>query len=117
MSFVPAPQQASAAANLNNAAFLSSNNAPFPITTGGAQPGGEAVPDQELIFKIRTFDVYWVEKNALMYKDGIAKVSICFLCCSLACWHVGWDCFLFRTGRRTAPAGMNLGRHVVSWIQ
>jgi ATP-dependent RNA helicase DDX60 len=76
MSFVPAPQQASAAANnLNNAAFLSNNNAPFPpgATT---QPGEAVVPDQELIFKIRTFDVYWVEKNALMYKDGIAKVSI-----------------------------------------
>merc|ERR1712086_655904 len=31
------------------------------------------ISDQELIFKMRTFDVYWVEKKALMYKDGIDK--------------------------------------------
>ena len=30
--------------------------------------------DPELVFKLRTFDVYWVEKKALMYRDGIAKV-------------------------------------------
>lgn len=29
--------------------------------------------DQDLLFKLRTFDVFWVEKNALMYKDGFAK--------------------------------------------
>merc|ERR1712087_336789 len=29
--------------------------------------------DQEVLFKIRTFDVFWVDKGALMYKDGIAK--------------------------------------------
>jgi hypothetical protein len=55
MSFVPAPQQANAASHSNNAA-------------------AEALSDQELIFKMRTFDVYWVEKHALMYKDGYAKV-------------------------------------------
>jgi hypothetical protein len=26
------------------------------------------------LFKLRTFDVYWVEKSALMYRDGFDKV-------------------------------------------
>jgi hypothetical protein len=33
----------------------------------------------DLLFKIRTFDVYWVDKEALMYKDGIDKVRE--ICC------------------------------------
>lgn len=73
MSFVPAPQQASAAAN--NSSNINSNNAASALSiNAGSTP--DATPDQELVFKIRTFDVYWVEKKALMYKDGIAKVSI-----------------------------------------
>jgi len=36
-------------------------------------PDGSGEADQDLLFKLRTFDVYWVEKNALMYRDGIAK--------------------------------------------
>ena len=71
MSFVPAPQQANvASANAkNNEAALKSNNA-------AAAAADEATGnDEELIFKIRTFDVYWVDKYALMYKAGIDKVS------------------------------------------
>ena len=31
---------------------------------------------REFIFKQRTFDVYWVDKYALMYKEGFIKVSL-----------------------------------------
>ena len=65
MSFVPAPQQANAAVNA-------------VVTTAPAAAAATAATtetsDYDMLFKIRTFDVYWVEKNALMYKDGIAKV-------------------------------------------
>ena len=63
MSFVPAPQQANAAG---------ANNAPNAVTSAAAAPAAEG--DSDILFKLRTFDVYWVEKNALMYKDGIDKV-------------------------------------------
>lgn len=79
MSFVPAPQQASTA---NNAKVTSS-------TTTAAAAANAAPPSQEvdasqqdgtdLVFKNRTFDVRWVERSALMYKDGINKV--CVLSC------------------------------------
>lgn len=66
MSFVPAPQQANAAG---------ANNAPNQVTsTTAAASAAEPVSDQELVFKLRTFDVYWVDKSALMYRDGIDKV-------------------------------------------
>lgn len=42
------------------------------VTTANDAAAGEVDPD--LLFKQRTFDVYWVDKYALMYKDGIAKV-------------------------------------------
>lgn len=66
MSFVPAPQQANAAGN---------NNAPNAVnsTTAAAAADTEQT-DKDLLFKLRTFDVYWVDKEALMYKDGIDKV-------------------------------------------
>ena len=66
MSFVPAPQQAIAAAN----------NAPSAVTpTAVAAAADPEAVDKDLLFKLRTFDVYWVDKTALMYKDGIDKVS------------------------------------------
>jgi hypothetical protein len=70
MSFVPAPQQANAASATNNASTT-------VTTASSAAPAATAeapVSDSELLFKIRTFDVFWVDKGALMYKDGIAKV-------------------------------------------
>ena len=66
MSFVPAPQQANAAG---------SKNAPNAVTSSAAAPAAEPESDRDLLFKLRTFDVYWVEKQALMYRDGIDKVS------------------------------------------
>lgn len=35
-----------------------------------------ADPAQDDVFKTRTFDVFWVEKQSLMYRDGFAKVSL-----------------------------------------
>ena len=67
MSFVPAPQASAA-----NAA--SANNAPV-ISTSTAAPAADGEGDMELLFKLRTFDVYWVDKSALMYRDGFDKVS------------------------------------------
>ena len=72
MSFVPAPQQANAASN--NA---SNSNVPPPsaaVATGAPATATAELSDLERLFKIRTFDVFWVEKHALMYRDGIAKV-------------------------------------------
>lgn len=68
MSFVPAPQQANAAnaSNTNNAAVTTT----VPAT---AAANAEATSDFDQLFKIRTFDVFWVEKGSLMYRDGIAK--------------------------------------------
>jgi len=63
MSFVPAPQQATAA----NA---KTSNAVTPTTAAAA--AADAADDND-IFKLRTFDVFWVEKNSLMYKDGVNK--------------------------------------------
>jgi ATP-dependent RNA helicase DDX60 len=64
MSFVPAPQQANAAVNVvaPTAQVAAATTAPES--------------EYELQFKNRTFDVYWVEKNALMYRDGFAKVRL-----------------------------------------
>lgn len=68
MSFVPAPQQANPASANNNASSVK--------TLATAAPAVEEISDQELLFKIRTFDVYWVDKSSLMYRDGIAKVRV-----------------------------------------
>ena len=66
MSFVPNPTQANA----------SNQNAKVNNATGETGAPAPEISDQEIVFKMRTFDVYWVEKSALMYRDGIAKVSI-----------------------------------------
>lgn len=72
MSFVPAPQQANAAVN-----------AVVPTAPAAAAvPAATEISDYDLQFKIRTFDVYWVEKNALMNKDGYAKVRLLLFICN-----------------------------------
>ena len=82
MSFVPAPQQANAASNNGN-----NSNAlpPSAVAATGAVAAVE-MSDQDRLFKIRTFDIYWVDKYALMYRDGIAKVCMLWLsgcCCTV----------------------------------
>jgi hypothetical protein len=74
MSFVPAPQQANAALSSNSNATVNAASSTAAAPAAGAGVVPEAISDQELIFKMRTFDVYWVEKHALMYRDGYAKV-------------------------------------------
>eukprot|EP00560_Eucampia_antarctica_P007037 CAMPEP_0197828754 /NCGR_PEP_ID=MMETSP1437-20131217/5277_1 /TAXON_ID=49252 ORGANISM="Eucampia antarctica, Strain CCMP1452" /NCGR_SAMPLE_ID=MMETSP1437 /ASSEMBLY_ACC=CAM_ASM_001096 /LENGTH=1255 /DNA_ID=CAMNT_0043430111 /DNA_START=43 /DNA_END=3810 /DNA_ORIENTATION=+ len=68
MSFVPAPQQAIAASASNNNKNVTAVNSVNNAAAAAAEP-----TDTELMFKMRTFDVFWVDKSALMYKDGIAK--------------------------------------------
>ena len=79
MSFVPAPQKASTAGTANasnqtvNGPAKPVNNVPSAAGEA-ADKGGE---DDDFI-KSRTFDLYWVDKTALMYKDGFVKVSSSF---------------------------------------
>ena len=75
MSFVPAPQQANAA----SANKSSTSNAVTSSTQAPASAADADAQDKDHVFKMRTFDVFWVEKSALMYKDGIAKVSFLVL--------------------------------------
>lgn len=70
MSFVPAPQQANAAGS-NNATPSNTQ-----VTSVNAAAAATETSDMEAVFKIRTFDVYWVDKSALMYRDGIDKVCL-----------------------------------------
>jgi hypothetical protein len=74
MSFVPAPQQANAAGANGSSAALSAQQAAAAATKEAALAVEAPVSDQELMFKMRTFDVFWIDKSALMYRDGIAKV-------------------------------------------
>jgi hypothetical protein len=71
MSFVPNPTQTNASSTPNNNGTSTSANQVVAVAAGAPAP---EVSDHDLIFKIRTFDVFWVDKTALMYKDGIAKV-------------------------------------------
>lgn len=79
MSFVPAPQQANVASannNKNNEVALKSSSAANNAASAAAAAEADLISDEELIFKLRTFDVYWVDKYALMYKAGIDKVRL-----------------------------------------
>jgi hypothetical protein len=78
MSFVPAPQQAIAASANANVPAVKAAPAGAVAAAAAAEPEPS---DQELLFKLRTFDVYWVDKTALMYRDGIAKVRYIMLRC------------------------------------
>jgi len=73
MSFVPAPQQANAASNATQSSNNAAAAAPGGTVTTAPGPAPE-ISDLDRLFKLRTFDVYWVEKHSLMYRDGIAKV-------------------------------------------
>ena len=74
MSFVPAPQQASAARNSN---AVGNNQASASAAKDAKMASdGQEVPPESDTFANRTFDVYWVDKDSLMYKDGIAKVRL-----------------------------------------
>jgi ATP-dependent RNA helicase DDX60 len=72
MSFVPNPTQQKNAASTTTPA------------AGGGVAGAPDGNEEDLIFKLRTFDLFWVDRMALMYKDGVQKVS----CCDSAGFHV-----------------------------
>lgn len=84
MSFVPAPQKASTAgtANANQAVNgpnnLAVNNVP-PAAGEAAAATAAAGGEEDAFITSRTFDVYWVDKTALMYRDGFVKVSMIFV--------------------------------------
>mmetsp|Transcript_46441 Transcript_46441/g.68628 ORF Transcript_46441/g.68628 Transcript_46441/m.68628 type:complete len:1259 (-) Transcript_46441:132-3908(-) len=71
MSFVPAPQQANAARNATS--NLTAAQAAAAAKEASANDDAVGMSDSDILFKLRTFDVYWVDKAALMYRDGIAK--------------------------------------------
>ncbi|GAX18915.1 hypothetical protein FisN_8Hh133 [Fistulifera solaris] len=60
MSLVPQPHQRQTNANNANAVTTGASSAP--------------VDDAELIFNIRTFDLFFIDRQSLMYRDGYAKV-------------------------------------------
>jgi len=71
MSFVPTPLQANAASASHDASKSTVNTA--TAASAAAEAAAAETSDAEFVFKTRTFDLYWVDKTALMYKDGIAK--------------------------------------------
>ena len=72
MSFVPTPQKATAA-GANPTQNASTVNNP-PAAGEAAETNGE-----DAFITSRTFDLYWVDKTALMYKDGYVKVRQQFI--------------------------------------
>jgi hypothetical protein len=66
MSFVPTPQKATAAGA--NATQNASSVTNPPAAGEAAESTGE-----DAFITSRTFDLYWVDKTALMYKDGYVK--------------------------------------------
>lgn len=74
MSFVPPPQKATTAGSAN----ASNPNGPGTSNVNNVPPAaGEAAEagTEDAFITSRTFDLYWVDKTALMYKDGYVKVS------------------------------------------
>lgn len=69
MSFVPPPQKATAAPSTNGVVSNNTADAVAEVTAGV----------EDAFITSRTFDLYWVDKSALMYKDGIVKVRFCDL--------------------------------------
>ena len=79
MSFVPTPQKATAA-GANPTQNASTVNNP-PAAGEAAEPTGE-----DAFITSRTFDLYWVDKTALMYKDGYVKVRQQLM--TMMCWII-----------------------------
>jgi len=65
MSFVQNPSQANTSGTTSNSNVAASTTTSTGVATAGDQ--------DDLKFKTRTFDVTWVDKSALMYKEGYAK--------------------------------------------
>ena len=78
MSFVPTPQKATAA-GANPTQNASTVNNP-PAAGEAAETTGE-----DAFITSRTFYLYWVDKTALMYKDGYVKVRLIYARVVLQC--------------------------------
>ena len=85
MSFAPAPQKAPTASNSNATNSTSAVNSVPPAADGGGEGAEEA------FITSRTFDLYWVDKHALMYKDGYVKVSYIYVI-SVVCMYIFVGC-------------------------
>lgn len=116
MSFVPQPQRQNAnntTSNTTNTVSGSNNNNSNQqnavISTTGAATTATPVDDAELIFNIRTFDLYFVDRAALMYKDGIAKVRDWVTTLPFFCYH-SWSEGL-RDPRRSMSVSLLDGFH------
>ena len=71
MSFVPAPQKATTAGGAN----INQNGATSVVTNVQSAAEAADTSGEDAFITSRTFDLYWVDKTALMYKDGYVKVS------------------------------------------
>mmetsp|Transcript_26 Transcript_26/g.77 ORF Transcript_26/g.77 Transcript_26/m.77 type:complete len:1257 (+) Transcript_26:143-3913(+) len=63
-------------ATISSAPSGEGNGAPAAtsaVNVGGVDAAAAADDDQAGTFRHRTFDLFWVDRSALMYKDGIAK--------------------------------------------
>jgi hypothetical protein len=72
-TIVPAPQKAPTASGANT-----NQNGPAvtnATTTTAADVAAVTEGVEDAFITSRTFDLYWVDKTALMYKDGYVKVS------------------------------------------
>jgi hypothetical protein len=49
-------------------------NASKPNALASPNDASAVADADDSVFKLRTFDVFWVDKTALMHKDGFAKV-------------------------------------------
>jgi hypothetical protein len=76
MSFVPAPQKATSAGAANATNQINGTTSAVNNVTPAAAEAGEAGGGEDAFITSRTFDLYWVDKTALMYRDGYVKVRL-----------------------------------------
>ena len=76
MSFVPAPQKATSAGAANATNQINGTTIAVNNVTPAAAEAVEAGGGEDAFITSRTFDLYWVDKTALMYKDGYVKVRL-----------------------------------------
>jgi hypothetical protein len=121
MSFVPAPQQANAASAKNNAANAVTS------TQAAAAATETPVSDQELLFKIRTFDVFWVDKKVcpstvtrFTVDNGVTlllwAVALQYSGPSVLGASHGQGCVMFPVSLTfVCPLSFSSGAHVQGW--
>lgn len=86
MSFVPAPQKATTAGAANASNQINGPTGAVSNVTSAAAEAAEAGGGEDAFITSRTFDVYWVDKSSLMYKDGYVKVRLYYGVLLLCGW-------------------------------